>query len=196
MNLPNKITLFRVFLIPIIMVIAEIDSLQTQFIGTLTLGNFIMLIIFLIGTFSDFLDGYIARKQHIVTDFGKFADPLADKILVLALMIILLEQKTLLPGYAVTLILAREFIVTGFRILAASKKVVIAAGWLGKIKTNLQFIMVILILINGPAPLKLGVFEYIILVVVYATVLMTIISGAEYIIKNIHVFKIEEKGEE
>ena len=116
MNLPNKITLFRVFLIPIIMVIAEIDSLQTQFIGTLTLGNFIMLIIFLIGTFSDFLDGYIARKQHIVTDFGKFADPLADKILVLALMIILLEQKTLLPGYAVTLILAREFIVTGFGI--------------------------------------------------------------------------------
>ena len=153
-----------------------------------------MLIIFLIGTFSDFLDGYIARKQHIVTDFGKFADPLADKILVLALMVILLEQKTLLPGYAVTIILAREFIVTGFRILAASKNVVIAAGWLGKIKTNLQFFMVILILINGPAKPTLGVFEYIILVVVYATVLMTIISGAEYIIKNIHVFKSEEKG--
>ena len=195
MNLPNKITLFRVFLIPIIMVIAEINALQqdTFFLG-MTLGNFIMLIIFLIGTFSDFLDGYIARKQHIVTDFGKFADPLADKILVLALMVILLEQKTLLPGYAVTIILAREFIVTGFRILAASKNVVIAAGWLGKIKTNLQFIMVILILINGPAKPTLGVFEYIILVVVYATVLMTIISGAEYIIKNIHVFKSEEKG--
>ena len=125
MNLPNKITLFRVFLIPIIMVIAEINALQqdTFFLG-MTLGNFIMLIIFLIGTFSDFLDGYIARKQHIVTDFGKFADPLADKILVLALMVILLEQKTLLPGYAVTIILAREFIVTGFRILAASKNVV------------------------------------------------------------------------
>ena len=195
MNLPNKITLFRVFLIPIIMVIAEINALQqdTFFLG-MTLGNFIMLIIFLIGTFSDFLDGYIARKQYIVTDFGKFADPLADKILVLALMVILLEQKTLLPGYAVTIILAREFIVTGFRILAASKNVVIAAGWLGKIKTNLQFFMVILILINGPAKPTLGVFEYIILVVVYATVLMTIISGAEYIIKNIHVFKSEEKG--
>lgn len=195
MNLPNKITLFRVFLIPIIMVIAEINALQqdTFFLG-MTLGNFIMLIIFLIGTFSDFLDGYIARKQHIVTDFGKFADPLADKILVLALMVILLEQKTLLPGYAVTIILAREFIVTGFRILAASKNVVIAAGWLGKIKTNLQFFMVILILINGPTKPTLGVFEYIILVVVYATVLMTIISGAEYIIKNIHVFKSEEKG--
>lgn len=195
MNLPNKITLFRVFLIPIIMIIAEINVLQQEpFLLGMTLGNFIMLIIFLIGTFSDFLDGYIARKQHIVTDFGKFADPLADKILVLALMVILLEQKTLLPGYAVTIILAREFIVTGFRILAASKNVVIAAGWLGKIKTNLQFIMVILILINGPAKVTLGAFEYIILVVIYATVLMTIISGAEYIIKNIHVFKSEEKG--
>lgn len=195
MNLPNKITLFRVFLIPIIMIIAEINVLQQEpFLLGMTLGNFIMLVIFLIGTFSDFLDGYIARKQHIVTDFGKFADPLADKILVLALMVILLEQKTLLPGYAVTIILAREFIVTGFRILAASKNVVIAAGWLGKIKTNLQFIMVILILINGPAKVTLGAFEYIILVVIYATVLMTIISGAEYIIKNIHVFKSEEKG--
>lgn len=195
MNLPNKITLFRVFLIPIIMIIAEIDGLQKEpFFLSMTLGNFIMLIIFLIGTFSDFLDGYIARKQNIITDFGKFADPLADKILVLALMVILLEQKTLLPGYAVTIILAREFIVTGFRILAASKNVVIAAGWLGKIKTNLQFIMVILILINGPAASNFGAFEYIIMVVIYATVLMTIISGAEYIIKNIHVFKSEEKG--
>ena len=73
MNLPNKITLFRVFLIPIIMIIAEIDSLQYSYIGTLTKGNLIMLVIFLIATFSDFLDGYIARKQHIVTEFGKFA---------------------------------------------------------------------------------------------------------------------------
>ncbi len=202
MNLPNKITLFRVFLIPIILIIAEIDALKVHFFWTVRLDNFIMLIIFIIGTISDFLDGYIARKQHIVTDFGKFADPLADKILVLALMIILLEEKTLLPGFAVTLILAREFIVTGFRILAASKNVVIAAGWLGKIKTNLQFAMVILLLINGPfnnfsAPTNnIGVFEVICIVVIYATVIMTVISGAEYIIKNIGVFKDEQKGTE
>lgn len=196
MNLPNKITLFRVLLIPIIMIIAEIDSLQYPYIGTLTKGNLIMLVIFLIATFSDFLDGYIARKQHIVTEFGKFADPLADKILVLALMMILLEQRTLLPAYAVTIILAREFIVTGFRIIAASKQVVIAAGWLGKIKTNLQFLMVILLLINGKAPTALGEFEIIILVVIFATVLMTVISGTEYILKNIHVFKNVEEGKE
>jgi CDP-diacylglycerol--glycerol-3-phosphate 3-phosphatidyltransferase len=195
MNLPNKITIFRVLLIPIIMVIAEIEALQVPFLWTITLGNFIMLMIFIIATLSDFVDGYIARKYHLVTNFGKFADPLADKILVLALMIILLEQNTLLPGWAVTIILAREFIVTGFRIIAADKNVVIAAGWSGKIKTNLQFFMVILLLINGPVMGKFGIFEWITLVVVMLAVFMTIYSGVEYIVKNIDVFKDEKEGD-
>lgn len=195
MNLPNKITLFRVLLIPIIMIIAEIESLQQPFFWTLTIGNFIMLIIFIIATLSDFVDGYIARKQNLVTNFGKFADPLADKVLVLALMMILLEQDTLLPGWAVTIILAREFIVTGFRIIAADKNVVIAAGWSGKIKTNLQFFMVILLLINGPYTGTLGVFEWITLVVIVLAVFMTVYSGTEYIVKNLSVFKDDQKGE-
>lgn len=194
MNLPNKITIFRVLLIPIIMVIAEISALQRPFIGPITLGNFIMLIIFLVASFSDFVDGYIARKQNLVTNFGKFADPLADKILVLALMIILLEQNTLLPGWAVTVILAREFIVTGFRIIAAEHNVVIAAGWSGKIKTNLQFLMVILLLIDGPVSGTFGVFEWIVMIVIILAVLMTIISGVEYIVKNLNVFKDEKEG--
>ena len=191
MNLPNKITLFRVLLIPIIMIIAEIESLQVNFFWTLTVGNFIILLIFIIASLSDFVDGYIARKQNLITNFGKFADPLADKILVLALMIILLEQKSLLPGWAVTIILAREFIVTGFRIIAADKKVVIAAGWSGKIKTNLQFLMVILLLINGTRPLTFGVFEWITYITVILAVFMTIYSGTEYLVKNIHVLKEE-----
>lgn len=195
MNLPNKITLFRVLLIPIIMIIAEIESLQQPFFWTLTIGNFIMLIIFIIATLSDFVDGYIARKQNLVTNFGKFADPLADKVLVLALMMILLEQDTLLPGWAVTIILAREFIVTGFRIIAADKNVVIAAGWSGKIKTNLQFFMVILLLMNGPYTGTLGVFEWITLVVIALAVFMTVYSGTEYIVKNLSVFKDDQKGE-
>lgn len=195
MNLPNKITIFRVLLIPVIMIIAEIDALQTSLYKTITLGNFIMLIIFIIASLSDFVDGYIARKYKLVTNFGKFADPLADKILVLALMIILLEQKTLLPGWAVTIILAREFIVTGFRILAADKNVVIAAGWSGKIKTNLQFLMVILLLINGKVTGNFGIFEWITMIVVILAVFMTIYSGVEYIVKNIHVFKDEKEGE-
>lgn len=195
MNLPNKITLFRVLLIPVIMIIAEIESLQVPFFWTLTLGNFIMLAIFIIASLSDFVDGYIARKRNLITNFGKFADPLADKILVLALMIILLEQNTLLPGWAVTIILAREFIVTGFRIIAADKNVVIAAGWSGKIKTNLQFFMVILLLINGPYIGTLGIFEVITLIVVLLAVFMTIYSGVEYIVKNLDVFKDDQKGE-
>ena len=192
MNLPNKITIFRVLLIPIIMVIAEIESLQVPFIWTITLGNFIMLMIFIVATLSDFVDGYIARKYNLVTNFGKFADPLADKILVLALMIILLEQNTLLPGWAVTIILAREFIVTGFRIIAADKNIVIAAGWSGKIKTNLQFCMVILLLINGPISGVFGAFEWITIIVVILAVFMTIYSGVEYIAKNINVLKDEK----
>lgn len=194
MNLPNKITIFRVLLIPIIMIIAEIDALVKPAFLRMTVQNVIILAIFLIGTFSDFLDGYIARKQNIVTNFGKFADPLADKILVLAVMIILLEQHSLLPGWVVTVILAREFIVTGFRILAASQNVVIAAGWTGKIKTNLQFLMVILLLIDGTRGLTYAPFEIIILVVIGLATLMTIISGTEYIVKNLHVFKDNKEG--
>lgn len=200
MNLPNKITLFRVILIPILigvgiatLYVEELSKPLWEAYGYFSLGNLIMLIIFVIGAFSDFLDGYLARKLNLITNFGKFADPLADKLLVLALMIVLVEQKSLLEGWIVTIILAREFIVTGFRVVAASRNIVIAAGWLGKIKTNLQFGMVILLLIIGPhTPIyygNLNFFEILTMVVVYATAAMTIISGAEYIIKNISVLK-------
>ncbi len=185
MNLPNKITLFRVLLIPVVMVIGELAFLQETYMfntNFLTTGNFILLIIFLICAFSDFLDGYIARKQNIVTNFGKFADPLADKIVVLALYIILLGQANALCGWMVTLVFAREFIVTGFRVIAASKNVNIAAGWLGKIKTNLQFLSIALLLVFGLMDNE--VVRIINLVVLYLVVLMTVISGTEYIIKN------------
>lgn len=194
MNLPNKITLFRVLMIPVVMVIGELYFLQEKFMfGTnfLTVGNFILLILFIICAFSDFLDGYIARKNNIVTNFGKFADPLADKILVLALFVILLEQNNALKGWMVTLIFAREFIVTGFRVIAASKSINIAAGWLGKIKTNLQFFSVILLLLFGF--MNNDIIQIIIQVMLYATILMTIISGTEYIIKNKTVLTSEKE---
>lgn len=194
MNLPNKITLFRVLMIPVVMVIGELYFLQEKFMfGTnfLTVGNFILLILFIICAFSDFLDGYIARKNNIVTNFGKFADPLADKILVLALFVILLEQNNALKGWMVTLIFAREFIVTGFRVIAASKSINIAAGWLGKIKTNLQFFSVIILLLFGF--MNNDIIQIIIQVMLYATILMTIISGTEYIIKNKTVLTSEKE---
>ena len=194
MNLPNKITLFRVLMIPVVMIIGELYFLQEKFIfGTdfLTVGNLVLLILFIICAFSDFLDGYIARKNNIVTNFGKFADPLADKILVLALFVILLEQNNALKGWMVTLIFAREFIVTGFRVIAASKNINIAAGWLGKIKTNLQFFSVILLLLFGI--INNDIIQIIIQVILYATILMTIISGTEYIIKNKKVLTSEKE---
>ena len=194
MNLPNKITLFRVLMIPVVMVIGELYFLQEKFVfGTnfLTVGNFILLILFIICAFSDFLDGYIARKNNIVTNFGKFADPLADKILVLALFVILLEQNNALKGWMVTLIFAREFIVTGFRVIAASKSINIAAGWLGKIKTNLQFFSVIILLLFGF--MNNDIIQIIIQVMLYTTILMTIISGTEYIIKNKTVLTSEKE---
>ena len=197
MNLPNKITLFRVLMIPVVMVIGELKFLQETFMfntNFLTTGNFILLILFLICAFSDFLDGFIARKQNIVTNFGKFADPLADKIVVLALYIILLEQANALKGWMVTLIFAREFIVTGFRVIAASKNINIAAGWLGKIKTNLQFASIALLLLFGMMSNNdtMGnVINIVVILVLYATILMTIISGTEYIIKNKQVLKDE-----
>lgn len=194
MNLPNKITLFRVLMIPVVIVIGELYFLQEKFMfGTnfLTVGNFILLILFIICAFSDFLDGYIARKNNIVTNFGKFADPLADKILVLALFVILLEQNNALKGWMVTLIFAREFIVTGFRVIAASKNINIAAGWLGKIKTNLQFFSVIILLLFGF--MNNSIIQILIQVVLYAVILMTIISGTEYIIKNKKVLTSEKE---
>ena len=149
--MPPRNMRLTVCVIPVVMIIGELYFLQENFIfGTdfLTVGNLVLLILFIICAFSDFLDGYIARKNNIVTNFGKFADPLADKILVLALFVILLEQNNALKGWMVTLIFAREFIVTGFRVIAASKNINIAAGWLGKIKTNLQFFSVILLLLS------------------------------------------------
>ena len=194
MNTPNKITLFRIFLVPVIMIIAAIDKLDFILFYNLTCKNLIILILFLIASFSDFLDGYIARKKNLITNFGKFADPLADKILVISVLIILLVQGTLLKSFVVSIIIIRELAVTGVRLLAAQKNKVIAAGWLGKIKTNLQFILIILLLINGRFT-QIGVIEIIIIVEMYLTLLFTVLSGVFYIIKNREVFKEERKNE-
>ena len=189
MNLPNKITIFRILLIPAIIIISIIEPLKNNYlIWNLSLSNFIILILFLIASFSDFLDGYIARKKNIITDFGKFADPLADKLLVLSLFILLLEQQAILKSYIVIIILARELIVTGFRTLAASKNIIIPANILGKIKTNFQFVLIILLLINGTNT-NIGWFEIIIIIFMYLTLVITIISGCEYLIKNKNIFK-------
>ena len=149
MNLPNKLTLIRMLLIPFMVVVAEIGYFQgINVIYDISLANILVLIIFSIASFTDFLDGHIARRDHLVTDFGKFMDPLADKLLVFAALIILVEQEKL-PGWIVTIIVAREFMVTELGFLAANQKIVIAASNLGKAKTISQIVTIIVLLING-----------------------------------------------
>lgn len=133
--------------------------------------------IFCIASITDFLDGYLARKNNLVTNFGKFADPLADKILVCS-AIILLSATHEIPAWGVIIIIAREFAVTGFRIIAASENITIAASPLGKIKTVSQLISVILLLSNVEKFYTPGIILF------YIAVLFTLISGVDYFVKN------------
>lgn len=183
MNLPNRITLFRMFLIPVLVVIDLIPSLkEIEYFGYLTLANVIMVAIFLIGAISDFFDGYLARKHNLVTSFGKFMDPLADKLLVFASLILLLKQNNVLAPWVVIVMLGREFVVSGLRMLAAEKGEVIAAGLLGKIKTNIQFLLIVLLLLFGETNIHLvWIVNYI---VMGAAVISTLWSGIDYVIKG------------
>ena len=189
MNLANKLTLLRVIFIPFFIVFFYIPNLV---VNTISVNNYLIpyanllgLVIFLLAAITDFIDGYIARKYNMITDFGKFMDALAVKLLVTAALLILLENG-LFAGWVVFIILAREFIVTGFRTIAASKGVVIAAGWLGKIKTVVQFIMIsTLLLLFYPFELFNWPVDQIF---VALAVVLTVASGVEYIYKNLHIF--------
>lgn len=210
MNLPNKLTIFRILLIPIIMVVYSIDHLKTTWIlwPNLSQANFLVLILIFIGAITDFLDGQIARRRNLVTNLGKFLDPLADKLLTLTGFIILLEQNAqnqivsggtapqLLTWWMVIVILAREFMVTGVRLLAAGQGKVIAASPLGKAKTVLQFTVIIVLLAGGSVyvagdklyniPLWFDISAKLLLIAMLA---VTIFSGYDYVSKNINVLK-------
>lgn len=196
MNLPNKLTIGRLFAIPIIIIISLIQYFRTITIldssGIIfTLEDLLILIVFILAAFTDFLDGYIARKHNLVTNFGKFMDPLADKLLVLTAMIVLIERGRFVAfgfslAFVVTIILAREFMVTGMRLLAVDNNVVIAASNLGKIKTISQMLMIIILLLNGfPfVAISIVVKEVVFLLIISLAGLLTLISGIDYFIKN------------
>jgi len=196
MNLPNKLTVGRMLAIPIIIIISLITRLDEIIVfGSVdiyvTLRDIIILIVFIIAAFTDFLDGYIARKNNLITDFGKFMDPLADKLLVLSAMIVLLEGGRFMVfgfslGFVVTIILAREFMVTGIRLLAVDNNIVIAASKLGKLKTVSQMLMIIVLLLNAYPFSFLGEFarDITLVVVINVAGLLTLISGIDYFIKN------------
>lgn len=176
MNLPNKLTIFRVILIPFFLLF-----LYTDFWGNA--NSYVAIAIFIIASLTDLLDGKIARKYNLVTNFGKFMDPLADKLLVCSAMIALVDLGKL-HGWIVIIIIAREFIISGFRLIASDNGVVIAASYWGKFKTTFQMIMIILLTLDLQLPYMTVVNN----VIVYIALALTIISLLDYIFKNYKVF--------
>ena len=175
MNLANKLTLLRVVLVPIFIVFMTVDALWAKIIG---------LIFFIIASLTDMLDGQIARKRNLITTFGKFADPLADKMLTTAAFLVFM-QKDIIDLWPVFIILIREFAVSGIRLAAAAEGEVIAASFWGKFKTVTQMLSIIVGIILMCIPqIPLAVSNMITLVLVWVCVLFTVISGAEYIVKN------------
>lgn len=174
MNLPNKLTIFRVILIPVF-IIALMSGIIPE-----PVNRYVGVMIFCVASFTDYLDGHIARKYNLVTNFGKFMDPLADKLLVSSALICMIELG-FLPAWIVIIIISREFIITGFRLIAAEGGLVIAASWWGKIKTVTQMLMIILVL--------LGVGGIIGNILIILATVFTVISGVDYIVKNIGVLK-------
>ncbi|MBQ9657896.1 MAG: CDP-diacylglycerol--glycerol-3-phosphate 3-phosphatidyltransferase [Clostridia bacterium] len=196
MNLANKLTIFRIILVPI-MVIIPFFNIQGNFYG-IPYEFLIMNFIFIIASITDKLDGYIARSRNQITTFGKFADPLADKILVLAAMIILVE-KAKLPAFIPIIVLAREFIVSGYRLIAVEKggKVIAASVW-GKLKTVTQMLAIIVAFLDVNAfgacfkgglsgmPLILNITQTVLLI---ACTIATVFSGWDYLKNGKELFK-------
>ncbi|AIY83158.1 MAG: CDP-diacylglycerol--glycerol-3-phosphate 3-phosphatidyltransferase [Clostridium baratii] len=188
MNLANKLTLLRMLLVPIFLIFIAINEIPY--------GTFIATFIFVIASVTDKLDGYIARSRNQITNFGKFMDPLADKLLVTAALISLVEFRVV-PSWAAVIIIAREFAVSGLRTIAASEGKVIAASWWGKIKTVIQIVAIILLLIEvnisqskylfdlvTNSNFLMNFFDYVPRISLDVAVIITIVSGYDYFRKN------------
>ncbi|MDE6014132.1 MAG: CDP-diacylglycerol--glycerol-3-phosphate 3-phosphatidyltransferase [Acetatifactor sp.] len=197
MNLPNKLTIFRVILIvPFVLVL--LGSIQgwglheMLFGGVSAYAEYTALGIFIVASLTDLLDGKIARKYNLVTNFGKFMDPLADKLLVCAAMIVLVEMGRI-PSWVVVVIISREFIISGFRLIASDNGVVIAASYWGKFKTTFQMVMICMMLVKDAPFLSLAAHqEYFALatdIVMWIALALTVISLVDYLVKNRNVMK-------
>lgn len=170
MNLPNKLTVLRMIMI-------------VPFVVLLLMGfDWIALFLFIAASLTDLLDGKIARKYNLVTNFGKFMDPLADKLLVCAAMIVLVEMGRI-PSWIVTIIISREFIISGFRLIASDNGVVIAASYWGKFKTVFQMIMICLMIAN------IGWLSIVTDIIMWIALVLTIVSLLDYLYKNKDVMK-------
>ena len=180
MNTPNKLTIARVIMITFFVAFLMYDIAGDA-------GKWIALVIFIAASITDTLDGYIARKYHLVTNFGKFMDPLADKLLVCSALICFTATGKL-AAWITIIIIAREFIISGFRLVAADNGIVIAASYWGKFKTVSQMIMIILMIMD----IQNGAFQTLITVFIVIAVALTLISLADYIMKNKQVLSMQD----
>ena len=176
-NLPNMLSISRVFLVPVVMVFLTLRT-QFGFIEGVSIGDLLAGLVFIIASLTDAADGYIARKKGIVTNLGKFIDPLADKIMVVAVLVALVDLHRV-PAWMVVVIISREFIVTGLRMVAASEGIVIAASRGGNLKTVSQIVGVILLIFNIPGGIA----------VMWLAMALTIWSGGDYLVKCIDLLE-------
>ena len=178
MNLPNKLTILRMIMVPffVLFMLVPIGGPANKWIA---------LAIFVVASLTDTLDGYIARRDHLITDFGKFMDPLADKLLVCSALICFVELGDL-PAWIVIVIIAREFIISGFRLVASDNGIVIAASKTGKLKTISQMVMVVLVIAD------LGdIFDVLKQIFIWLALILTVVSLIEYIAKNKNVLSMQ-----
>ena len=174
MNLPNKLTILRTVMIPFFILFLYTDWFHGY-------DKIIAAVIFIAASLTDMLDGKIARKYNLVTNFGKFMDPLADKLLVsTALICFVSVPDNPMPVWGVIVIISREFIISGFRLVAANEGIVLAASWWGKIKTTVQMVMSVLLIVNFDGE----VIDIIENIFIYAAIALTVISLVDYLIKN------------
>ena len=179
MNTPNKLTIARMIIVPFLVIL-----LLTGWGGEA--NRYISLTLFVVASVTDWFDGYLARKNNLVTNFGKFMDPLADKLLVCSAMICMIDLKRL-PAWFVIIIIAREFIISGFRLIAAENGIVIAANYWGKFKTASQMIMIILLILHFD-----GIFVILEQIFIWLSLALTIISLITYIWQNRTVLSMQE----
>ena len=178
MNLPNKLTILRMIMVPffVLFMLVPIGGPANKWIA---------LAIFVVASLTDTLDGYIARRDHLITDFGKFMDPLADKLLVCSALICFVELGDL-PAWMVIVIIAREFIISGFRLVASDNGIVIAASKTGKLKTISQMVMVVLVIADLG-----GIFDVLEQIFIWLALILTVVSLIEYIAKNKNVLSMQ-----
>ena len=189
MNIANRLTIARIAMIPLFLVIMcfpkDVLGIVNVFHSNLSVSWVLAMIIFTIASITDFLDGYLARKYHLITNFGKFADPLADKLLVMTAFITLVGAGVI-PMWIVAVIVCRELAVTGLRLLLVNDGEVLAAAWPGKVKTATQMLAIIFLLIDDfpvkGLPFSIGT------ILLYVCLVATVYSGVDYFIKNKHVF--------